>query len=232
MTENTKLIELLKTYLGERIVDHSEYKNQLMIEVAPDSVRETCFDLRDIPELGFDMLMDIGGIDYLQYGCDEWQTEDATLTGFSRGVMTSYQYVPGIRRPQARFALAYQLLSIKYNWRLRLKVFLEDAEPPLIDSVIRVWQSADWYEREAFDLYGILFKGHPDLRRILTDYGFTGHPFRKDFPMIGNVEMRYDATLERCIYEPVSILDRTLVPKVVREDHRYLITEEEGISHG
>jgi NADH-quinone oxidoreductase subunit C len=123
--------------------------------------------------------------------------------------------------PPGRFAVVYHLLSITLNHRLRLKAFCPNDRRPLLDSVIDVWRSADWYEREAFDLYGVLFKGHPDLRRLLTDYGFIGHPFRKDFPLIGNVEMRYDPDKGRVVYEPVSIAPRTLVPKVIRDDNRY-----------
>jgi NADH-quinone oxidoreductase subunit C len=124
-------------------------------------------------------------------------------------------------RPAARFAAVYHLLSITHNHRLRLRAFCRDDRRPMLDSVHGVWNSADWFEREAFDLYGILFKGHPDLRRILTDYGFIGHPFRKDFPLIGNVEVRYDPVKGRVVYEPVSIEPRTLVPKVIRSDNRY-----------
>ena len=130
-----------------------------------------------------------------------------------------------------RFAVVYHLLSIQNNHRIRVKTFAPD-EMPVVDSVINIWASANWYEREAFDFFGILFEGHPDLRRILTDYGFIGHPFRKDFPLIGNVEMRYDAEKQRVVYEPVSIEPRVLVPKVVREDHRYLIEAEEEKPHG
>ena len=121
----------------------------------------------------------------------------------------------------ARFAVAYQLLSVTHNQRVRLRALCEDAEDPMIDSVVDVWPGANWFEREAFDLFGILFNGHPDLRRILTDYGFIGHPFRKDFPLIGNVEVRYDADKQRVVYEPVSIEPRTLVPHVIRDDTRY-----------
>jgi NADH-quinone oxidoreductase subunit C len=120
-----------------------------------------------------------------------------------------------------RFAVAYQLLSITHNRRLRLRVKIPDAQEPVIDSVIEVWASANWFEREAFDLFGILFRGHPDLRRLLTDYGFIGHPFRKDFPLIGNVEVQYDPERKRVVYQPVSIVPRVLVPKVIRHDHRY-----------
>src|SRR5207247_2004151 len=138
---------------------------------------------------------------------------------FSRGVdMSRRLKVNPWKKP--RFGVVYHLLSYQHNHRVRLRAFA-DGEPPMVDSVIDIWESANWFEREVFDLYGILFKGHPDLRRILTDYGFVGHPFRKDFPLIGNVEMRYDATLARCVYEPVSIRPRTLVPKVIRKDNRY-----------
>ena len=128
---------------------------------------------------------------------------------------------------EPRFAVVYHLLSLKHNHRLRLRTFAE-GEPPVMHSVTDIWSSANWYEREAFDLFGILFEGHPDLRRILTDYGFVGHPFRKDFPLIGNVEVRYDIEKGRVVYQPVSIEPRTLVPRVIRDDHRYLQQAEEG----
>ncbi|HUQ53773.1 MAG TPA: NADH-quinone oxidoreductase subunit C, partial [Gammaproteobacteria bacterium] len=150
----------------------------------------------------------------------------ATGTGFSRG--THPGSPPAVEdvgqptyRPPSRFAVVYHLLSVTHNHRLRLKTFAANDERPIVDSVYDVWNAADWFEREAFDLYGILFRGHPDLRRLLTDYGFIGHPFRKDFPMIGNVEMRYDPVKGRVVYEPVSIEPRTLVPKVIRDDARY-----------
>jgi NADH-quinone oxidoreductase subunit C len=225
------LLEQLQVHFGDLIASHAVHCDQLTIEVQAEKLRAISFALRDIEAFSFDILIDVCGIDYFAYGLDEWKKTSATLSGFSRGVMQSPQSVPVKLQPKARFAVAYHLLSIKKNHRLRVKVFVE-GDPPIVDSVMDIWESANWYEREAFDLYGILFKNHPDLRRILTDYGFIGHPFRKDFPLIGEVEMRYDATVQRCIYEPVSILPRTLVPKVIREDHRYLITEEEGISHG
>ena len=147
-------------------------------------------------------------------------------TGFSRGTLRgapppAEDAEQAKYRPPARFAVAYHLLSLTHNHRLRLKVFCDNDERPIVDSVYAIWNSADWFEREAFDLYGILFRGHPDLRRLLTDYGFIGHPFRKDFPLIGNVEMRYDPAKGRVVYEPVSIAPRTLVPKVIRDDARY-----------
>jgi NADH-quinone oxidoreductase subunit C len=199
---------------------------ELGYRVGPDDLLEVCRALRDQPELKFEMLMDVCGVDYQAYGKDEWQTSSATATGFSRGRLRGVQppaddaehatYVP-----PGRFAVVYHLLSITHNHRLRLKVFCASDERPIVDSVYDVWNAADWFEREAFDLYGILFRGHPDLRRLLTDYGFIGHPFRKDFPLIGNVEMRYDPAKGRVVYEPVGIEPRTLVPKVIRDDARY-----------
>jgi NADH-quinone oxidoreductase subunit C len=187
---------------------------------------DVCRALRDEEPFKFEMLQDLSGVDYLDYGHAEWDTLEATNAGFSRGAhrgddfarrkLAETQYMPA-----RRFAVAYQMLSISLNQRLSLKVFCESEEQPALASVIDIWASANWYEREAFDLYGIVFLGHPDLRRILTDYGFIGHPFRKDFPLIGNVEVRYDPIKGRVVYEPVSIEPRTLVPKTIREDNRY-----------
>ena len=192
--------------------------DELCYEVQPEQLKEACLALRDTAELKFEMLIDLAGIDYLEYGDTEWKTYSATATGFSRGVNRGATRAP---HDGARFAVAYQLLSISLNQRVRLRSRCVDAEDPMIDSVVDVWPGANWFEREAFDLFGILFSGHPDLRRILTDYGFIGHPFRKDFPLIGNVEVRYDAEKQRVIYEPVSIEPRTLVPRVIRNDNRY-----------
>ena len=178
-----------------------------------------CRTLRDAPELKFEMLMDVAGVDYLHYGLDEWQTSSATRSGFSRG-RVARSSAPDPDMP-GRFAVTYQLLSITHNERLRLRAKIPEAQDPLIDSVVDLWASANWFEREAFDLFGILFRGHPDLRRILTDYGFIGHPFRKDFPLSGNVEVKYDTEKKRVVYQPVSIVPRVLVPKVIRHDHRY-----------
>ncbi len=191
----------------------------LAYEVGPDALLTVCRTLRDAPELRFEMLMDAAGVDYLHYGRDDWQTETATRTGFSRGrVARASAPDPGM---PGRFAVVYQLLSITHNARLRLRVMCPDTQEPTVDSVADIWASANWFEREAFDLFGILFRGHPDLRRILTDYGFIGHPFRKDFPLIGNVEVQYDPEKKRVVYQPVSIVPRVLVPKVIRHDHRY-----------
>ncbi len=195
---------------------------ELTIEVGKDDLLAVAIALRNEPEFGFEMLMDVCGIDYLHYGDVEWTTSSATETGFSRGV----EQKPGIldeadEFDARRFAIVYHLLSLRHNTRLRMRVFTGTGNPPVIRSVVDIWNSANWFEREAFDLYGILFEGHPDLRRILTDYGFIGHPFRKDFPLIGNVEVSYDADKGRVAYQPVTIEPRTLVPRVIRDDNRY-----------
>jgi NADH-quinone oxidoreductase subunit C len=198
--------------------------------VPADSLVDWCTRLRDEAAFRFEVLVDLCGVDYLHYGRDEWDTHDATGTGFSRGVTRGAGDTEGppeaapveaCYAAKARFAVVYHLLSVTHNHRLRLKVFCPDDARPIVPSVLAVWASADWYEREAFDLFGILFRGHPDLRRLLTDYGFIGHAFRKYFPLVGNLEMRYDPEKGRVVYEPVSIEPRTLVPKVIREDNRY-----------
>ncbi len=187
---------------------------QVTIELACEHVLEVCRALRDDPGLEFKQLIDLCGLDYGAYGQAEWQTESASRSGFSRGVSEDTR----VEARALRFAVVYQLLSVSRNQRLRLRVYAP-GEPPRVDSVVEVWASADWYEREAFDLFGILFDGHPDLRRILTDYGFIGHPFRKDFPLEGNVEVRYDPDQGRVIYQPVTIQNRVLVPRVIRRDY-------------
>jgi len=207
--------EAVATRIGERATRLPALPGEIAFEVAPDDLVAVCRELRDGPGLAFEQLIDLSGIDYLEYGRSEWATEEATSTGFSRGVERS----PRGEAPATagRFAVVYQLLSLSRNTRLRLRCRCSAGEPPMLDSVTGVWASADWYEREAFDLYGILFRGHPDLRRILTDYGFIGHPFRKDFPLSGRVEVRYDPSLGRVVYEPVSIEPRVTVPKVIRK---------------
>jgi NADH-quinone oxidoreductase subunit C len=218
----TERIEALaakvETRLAGKVRRVAALADEVCYEVQPADLLTVCRALRDAPELKFEMLMDLAGIDYADYGKSEWKTTSATGSGFSRGVNRQATRAP---HDGARFAVAYQLLSITHNERLRLRARCEDAEDPLIDSVVEIWPAANWFEREAFDLFGILFSRHPDLRRILTDYGFIGHPFRKDFPLIGNVEVRYDPEKQRVIYEPVSIEPRTLVPRVIRHDNRY-----------
>jgi NADH-quinone oxidoreductase subunit C len=200
---------------------------ELGYRIAPENLLDCCRRLRDEEGLEFESLIDVCGVDYLTYGRDEWQTQEATGLGFSRGVSRGADVASSLRdsaanyNPPARFAVVYHLLAVSHRTRLRLKCYCADDQRPIIDSVRDIWNSADWYEREAFDLFGILFRGHPDLRRLLTDYGFIGHPFRKDFPLVGNVEMRYDPEKGRVVYEPVSIEPRTLVPKVIRDDSRY-----------
>lgn len=171
-----------------------------------------------------DMLIDVCGVDYLSYGQSEWETDFSDGSSYSRGVEKQVDYQATVHAP-TRFAVVYHLLSTELNHRCRVKVHL-DNQIPTVPTATFLWSAANWFEREAYDLYGILFEGHSDLRRLLTDYGFIGHPFRKDFPLSGHVEMRYDATLERVVYEPVDIEPRVLVPKVIREDNRYLGDKE------
>jgi NADH-quinone oxidoreductase subunit C len=197
---------------------------ELTYEVAAERLLQAAAALRDAPGLKFEMCMDVCGVDYLEHGRAEWKTQDATSSGFSRGV-SRYVAPDGTQTAALaagrRFAVVYHLLSISLNQRLRLRVFCADDAEPMVDSVAGIWAGADWFERETFDMFGILFKGHPDLRRLLTDYGFIGHPFRKDFPLSGNVEVRYDPEKGRVVYQPVSIDPRVLVPKVIRHDNRY-----------
>jgi len=209
----------IETTLQDAVQRLPSLPDELAYEVKPEALLTVCRTLRDAPELRFEMLMDLAGVDYLHYGRDEWQTETATRSGFSRGrVARASTPDPNMA---GRFAVVYQLLSITHNARLRLRVRCPDTQEPTVDSVTEIWAGANWFEREAFDLFGILFRGHPDLRRLLTDYGFIGHPFRKDFPLIGNVEAQYDPEKKRVVYQPVSIVPRVLVPKVIRHDHRY-----------
>ena len=255
---------------GENLTRVESRCGELTFEVAPGTLLEVCAALRDEPQWRFEQLIDLTGVDYLEFGRVDWNTETATSSGFSRGkealtpalsrkagegVFTS-PGLPGevggtpgegseaLTRPAGdlsrqagrgvdrRFAVVYHLVSVTHNRRVRLRAWCDPGEPPMLDSVVNIWKSADWYEREAFDLFGIVFRGHPDLRRILTDYGFVGHPFRKDFPLSGNVEVRYDPAKGRVVYEPVSIEPRTLVPRVIREDNRYEAALKDAPKHG
>jgi NADH-quinone oxidoreductase subunit C len=214
-------IEVLARTIEERVSGVRRLPSlpqDLAYEADAAQLLTVCRALRDTPDLRFEMLMDVAGVDYLEFGREEWVTSGATRSGFSRGRIAASPPDPDM---PGRFAVVYQLLSISHNTRLRLRVTCPDTREPIVDSLVEVWASANWFEREAFDLFGILFRGHPDLRRILTDYGFIGHPFRKDFPLIGNVETRYDPEKKRVVYEPVSIVPRVLVPKVIRHDNRY-----------
>ena len=194
MSARTELLaEKVKALLGDRVTGVVDALGEVTVTVKAANVVESMLMLRDDPELRFEQVIDICGMDYKTYGDGRW-------TG-------------------ARFAAVYHLLSVTRNNRLRVRVFATDDDMPLIDSVVDVWPSANWFEREAFDLFGIIFNGHPDLRRILTDYGFIGHPFRKDFPISGNVEMRYDPEQRRVIYQPVTIDPREITPRIVREEN-------------
>jgi len=215
------LAQKVEARLTGRVTRVRALPDELAYEVQPEALLEVCTTVRDDAELRFEMLMDLAAVDYLDYRQDEWLTQESTRVGFSRGRLEVEEAIPPAPASGARFAVAYHLLSITHNRRLRLRVRCPDEQDPMVDSVVGVWASANWFEREAFDLFGILFRGHPDLRRILTDYGFVGHPFRKDFPLIGNVEVRYDPERRRVVYQPVSIEPRVLVPKVIRDDNRY-----------
>ena len=174
-------------------IQPKERLGELTIEIEARNYRSVALQLRDHPDLRFEQVLDLCGVDYSTYGDRPWE--------------------------RGRFAAVLHLLSVTHNWRLRLRVFCPDDEMPMLDSMVEIWPSVNWFEREAFDLFGIVFDGHPDLRRILTDYGFIGHPFRKDFPISGYVEMRYDPDTKRLIYQPVTIEPREVTPRVVREEH-------------
>ena len=187
-----KLKSSLSTVLAQQVVNLMEEKGQLILEVKAEELTSVMTTLRDDPTFAFSQLLDVCGVDYLEYG-GNWKA--------------------------ARYAVVYALLSTQHNWRVRVRTFCADDEFPMVDSMIGLWSSANWHERETFDLYGVVFNGHPDLRRILTDYGFVGHPFRKDFPIYGTVEMRYDPELKRVVYQPVTIEPREIVPRVIREEN-------------
>ena len=222
-TPATSLAERLAARFGDTLTIRTQ-RNEITAELAAADLIAVATALRDEPGFRFSELIDLCGVDYLGYGQTEWDTTDISWTGFSRGVegqaMGRFDWAQrprGDNEPR-RFAAVIHLLSIEHNRRLRLRVFCDDDSLPLVPSLTAVWPGVNWFEREAFDLYGIIFDGHPDLRRILTDYGFVGHPFRKDFPLIGNVEVRYDPEQKRVIYEPVSIEPRVLVPRTIRDD--------------
>lgn len=183
----------LEKVLGKRVQSLIEAVGELTLIVKADDYLEVARLLRDEPSLRFEQLLDLCGVDYSDYADGTWDGP--------------------------RFAAVSQLLSVTHNWRLRLRVFAPDDDLPVVASLIDVWNSVNWFEREAFDFYGIVFEGHPDLRRILTDYGFVGHPFRKDFPVSGFVEMRYDPEQKRVIYQPVTIEPREVTPRVIREEN-------------
>ncbi|MBC3861933.1 NADH-quinone oxidoreductase subunit C [Undibacterium jejuense] len=194
MTTKLEKLEIaVKAVLGDRIIELKNALGELTVVVSPLEYLQVMRDLRDHPDTHFEELIDLCGVDYSAYGDGAWEG--------------------------ARFAAVSHLLSVKNNCRLRVRVFAADDEMPVIPSLVNIWNAANWYEREAFDLFGILFDGHNDLRRILTDYGFIGHPFRKDFPVSGYVEMRYDAEQKRVVYQPVTIEPRENTPRIIREEN-------------
>ena len=221
MTDTTRLAEKLTARFEDTLSGSLTNHNQITLVVKPSHLLLTCKALRDEDEFSFSQLVDLCGVDYSAYGEVDWATHETTSTGFSRG---RNKTTVGVDDKQ-RFAVVYHLLSIKHNHRLRLRCYLSE-ENPVLPTVTEIWSSADWYEREAYDMFGILFEGHPDLRRLLTDYGFIGHPFRKDFPLEGNVEVRYDPDQQRVVYQPVTIDNRVLVPRVIRDDNRYIPDED------
>ena len=214
--------------LQSNVVMQNKVCAEVTIEVSPKDALDVFKTLRDDPALKFEQLIDVCGVDYSEYRSVEWATDETSTTGFSRGVEPATgarlrfgDEIEYVNTGRPRFAAVYHLMSVSNNHRLRVRVYCEDNTVPVTPSVIELWPSANWFEREAFDLFGILFEGHPDLRRILTDYGFVGHPFRKDFPLVGHVEMKYDEEQKRVVYQPVSITPRVLVPRVIRDDGRF-----------
>ena len=230
MTEGTpRLADRLEARFGDRVARVVDERGEVTLEVAPDHWLEVARALRDERDLRFEQLVDLCGMDYLGWGTGEWDTTDVSSGGFSRGVEGSgpgrfrWGETPsGSAAHERRFGVVVHLLSVFNNQRVRLRAYAPDDALPTVPSLVEVWPVANWFEREAFDLYGIVFEGHPDLRRLLTDYGFVGHPFRKDFPLIGNVEVRFDPEKGRVVYEPVSIEPRVLVPRTIRDDSRHL----------
>lgn len=223
MTNIETLIDQLNTEVADSIQSQIVAHDEVTIECAVGNLKFLLLQLRDHPKFLFNQLIDVCAVDYLYYGQYDWETQPATELGFSRAVEAREETAVVWDKP--RFAVVYHLLSTVKNHRIRVKVGVDESNL-VVPSVQCIWKSANWFEREAYDLYGILFDGHPDLRRILTDYGFIGYPFRKDFPLSGHVEMRYDATLQKVIYEPVDIVPRISVPKVIRHDNRYTESPE------
>lgn len=223
MDQDHSLSQLLgETFTGARVACCTR-TNEVTLTLPSSDVRQVMLSLRDDERFAFDTLIDLCGVDYQAYGLTEWETVSASSCGFGRAVDPKST---GQKRPPGeRFAVVYHLLSTQLNHRLRVRSYATGS-PVCMPSVVDVWACANWYEREAFDLFGIVFDGHPDLRRILTDYGFIGHPLRKDFPLSGEVEVRYCPKESRVIYQPVSIEPRVLVPRVIRQDSRYESSEK------
>jgi NADH-quinone oxidoreductase subunit C len=213
-----QLNDFIDQYLNSFEIVKTNDGTSITLELKKDDLIEICSLLKNTEALDFSMLIDVCGIDYLHYGVGDWETTKATTSGYSRAVQQNTIIPdPDEKYQEKRFAVIYHLLSIDKNWRIRLKTFTGSENPPIVQSVTGIWNSADWFEREAFDLFGIYFDGHPDLRRILTDYGFIGHPFRKDFPLAGNLEVFHDDLEQKVKYRPVSITTRPTVPKVIRK---------------
>jgi len=228
MTKPEQLVDLLKTQFADDLTSCKLSScAEITIETTVEKMAAVFLSLRDDAQFRFDTLIDVCGVDYLAFGVAEWQTDESGNTGFSRGVNLIENVADDlVAKPGRRFASVYHLLSTTLNHRLRVRVYAPDNDFPTVQSVTSIWRGANWFERESFDLFGIIYEGHPDLRRLLTDYGFIGHPFRKDFPLSGHVEMRYDAEQKRVIYQPVSIEPRVLVPRVIRDDSRYVEGEK------
>ena len=198
----------LTSVFGDKLVSAEEKLGELTVVVRTAAMLEVLTRLRDAAEFRFELMMDLCGMDYSAYGSDVSEG----------GAYFRSEDTPVAAHP-SRFSVVYHLLSVAHNTRLRVRVYAEEDDFPVLPSAVEIWPVANWFEREAFDLYGIVFTGHPDLRRILTDYGFVGNPFRKDFPLSGHVEMRYDPAQQRVIYQPVSIEPREVTPRIVREEH-------------
>ena len=228
---NEELAARIDARFGAQMTRVPSVCDELTFEVDKHDIRSIAEILRNDAEFMVEQLIDVCGVDYLTYGQDEWKTEAATETGFSRGVDRKTVILDESETfDPRRFAVVYHLMSVSGNYRLRLRIFTGESNPPVVQSLVSVWDSANWFEREVFDLFGVLFEGHPDLRRIMTDYGFIGHPFRKDFPLSGNVEVKYDPEKGRVAYQPVTIEERTLVPRVIRADNRYSDELKETLS--
>ena len=211
-------IKLINQKLSEYSYSLLSSDHDPLFLVEQSDLVKICKILKTDNELDYSILIDICAVDYLTYGQADWVTNEATKTGYSRAVEQKIIADDDDEFPD-RFAIFYQLLSISNNSRITLKTFTTKSNPPRVPSINKIWNSANWFEREAFDLMGVHFKGHPDLRRILTDYGFIGHPFRKDFPTNGNLEVTYDEDEEKVVYKPVSITTRPSVPRVIRKDN-------------
>lgn len=218
MTKQDALLHALQVEWPDSGLSMQEAHGEVTVTCEINQILSLLLSLRDGASFAFNQLIDICAVDYLTYGESDWETDQATVQGFSRAVERDVMPTP---RDTPRFAMVYHLLSTTHNHRIRIKTWIDDAYL-IVPSAHEIWKSANWFEREAYDLFGILFDGHPDLRRILTDYGFIGHPFRKDFPLSGHVEMRYDALQQKVLYEPVDIEPRINVPRVIRQDNRYL----------